>query len=178
MNAVVEHRPVWLEEVSARWQEVLTDVSLHDLPYKIETNRIGQLVMSPAKNIHAFYQGRISAMLGRELGGHTFAECSIATPEGVKVADVAWCSEGFLQRNGFETPYAIAPEICVEIKSPSNAEAESMAEVRLYLDAGATEVWLVDENGTVRVRDRSGSISASRFAVDVTTIALDRPYLS
>lgn len=178
MNAIVEHRPVWLEEVSARWQEVLADASLRDLPYKIETNRIGQLVMSPAKNIHAFYQGRISAMLERELGGHTFAECSIATPEGVKVPDVAWCSEDFLARYGFEDPYSVAPEICVEIKSPSNAEAELMVKVALYLDAGATEAWLVDAKGAVRVHDKSGPLSASRFAIDVTTIAHDPPYVS
>ena len=176
MNAVVEHRPLWLEEVSARWREVLDDKSLHDLPYRIETNRIGQLVMSPAKNVHAFYQGRISAMLERELGGHTYAECSVATPEGVKVPDVAWCSEDFLARYAFEDPYSVAPEICVEIKSPSNAEAELMNKVHLYLDAGAIEVWLVDAKGIVRVHDKSGPLSASRFAVDVTTIALDPPY--
>ena len=175
MNAVVEHRPLWLEQVSARWQEVLADANLRDLPYKVETNRGGQLVMSPAKNIHAFYQGRIAVLLERQLGGHTFAECSIATPEGVKVADVAWCPDDFLARYGFEDPYSVAPEICVEIKSPSNAEAELLAKVRLYLDAGDTEVWLVDAKGAVRLHDRSGAIAASRFGVDVSAVALDLP---
>lgn len=50
MNAIVERQPLWLEQVSARWREVLDDRSLHDLPYKIETNRQGQVVMGPAKN--------------------------------------------------------------------------------------------------------------------------------
>jgi Uma2 family endonuclease len=175
MNAVVEHRPVWLEEVSARWQEVLNDRSLRDLPYKIETNRAGQLVMSPAKNVHGFYQARIASLLQDALGGHAFVECSIATPDGVKVADTAWCSDAFMTRYGFEDPYAVAPEICVEIKSPSNAESELMGKVRLYLDAGATEVWLVDSKGGVRVFDRTGAVAASRFAVDVSAVALDAP---
>lgn len=175
MNAVVERRPLWLAQVSARWQEVLADASLRDLPYKVETNRGGQVVMSPAKNVHAFYQGRIAAMLERQLGGHSFAECSIATPEGVKVPDVAWCSDDFLARHGFENPYSVAPEICIEIKSPSNAEVELLSKVRLYLDAGASEVWLVDAKGAVRVHDQSGAIAASRFGVDVSAVALDLP---
>ena len=177
MNAVVEQqRPLWLEQVSARWREVLEDPNLRDLPYKIETNRVGQLIMSPARNVHAFYQGRISAMLKQGLGGHTFAECSVATPDGVKVPDVAWCSDDFLSRYGFEDPYPIAPEICVEIKSPSNDESEIQAKVRLYLDAGAIEVWLVDAKGTVRVYGRGGALAASSFGVDISTVALDPPY--
>ena len=32
-----------------KWQEVLEDKSLQDLTYKIELNRWGQIVMSPAK---------------------------------------------------------------------------------------------------------------------------------
>ncbi|MEO8938559.1 MAG: Uma2 family endonuclease [Burkholderiaceae bacterium] len=170
MNAAVVDRPLWLEQVSARWREVLEDASLRDLPYKVETNRGGQLIMSPAKNIHAFYQGRIASLLKRQLGGHVFTECSVGTPEGVKVPDVAWCSEAFLTRYGFADPYAIAPEICVEIKSPSNAESELQAKVRLYLDAGAVEVWLVDVKGRVRLYGREGAITASTFDVDTTEV--------
>ncbi|MGI9025857.1 MAG: Uma2 family endonuclease [Burkholderiaceae bacterium] len=177
MNAVVEQqRPLWLEQVSTRWREVLDDQNLRDLPYKIKTNRAGQLIMSPAKNIHAFYQGRISKMLGQELGGHTFAECSVATPEGVKVPDVAWCSDDFLSRYGFEDPCSITPEICVEIKSPSNAESELQAKVRLYLDAGAIEVWLADAKGGVRAYARGGALAASGLGIDISTVALDPPY--
>lgn len=168
-----EPRPVWLEQVSARWHEVLEDSSLRDLPYKVETNRGGQLIMSPAKNVHAFYQGRVAELLKRRLGGHVFAECSVGTPEGVKVPDVAWCSEGFLSRYGFVDPYAVAPEICVEIKSPSNAESELQAKVRLYVDAGAREVWLVDVKGGVRIYGPDGALATSSFDVDVAAVAFD-----
>lgn len=176
MNAAVvevqEHRPLWLDQVSARWHEVLNDASLHDLPYKIETNRGGQLIMSPAKNIHGAYQMRIGALLKRRLGGETIAESSVATPDGVKVADVAWCSDAFMSAYGYADPYTVAPEICVEIKSPSNAESELLAKVRLYLDAGAQEVWLVDAMGGVRIYGAEGGRASSRFDVDVAEIPL------
>jgi len=35
-----------------------------------------------------------------------------------------------------------APEICVEVLSPSNTEAEIKEKTALYFDAGAREVWL------------------------------------
>lgn len=175
MNAVIEHQPLWLEQVSARWREVLDDRSLHDLPYKIETNRQGQVVMSPAKNVHGAYQALFAQSLNDRLGGRTITECSVATPEGVKVADVAWCSNDFFQRHGYEDPYAVAPEICIEIKSPSNAEAELLAKVRLYLDAGAVEVWLVDAKGIVRIYGRGGALGASGFDIDAAVITLDPP---
>ncbi len=178
MSAVVEAReskPRWLEQVSARWREVLEDESLRDLPYKVETNRGGQLIMSPAKNVHAFYQGRVAALLERTLGGNVFAACSIGTPEGVKVPDVAWCSDTFLARHGFVDPYDVAPEICVEIKAPSNAESELQSKVRLHLDAGAKEVWLVDTKGAVRLYGPEGALSSSTFDVDVAAVAFDLP---
>ena len=175
MNAVVEHQPLWLEQVSARWREVLDDKNLHDLPYKIETNRQGQVVMSPARNVHGAHQSLLAQLLRERLGGRTITECSVATPEGVKVADVAWCSNDFFQRYGYEDPYAVAPEICVEIKSPSNAEAELLAKVRLYLDAGAIEVWLIDAKAVVRVYGRGGALAASSFGIDTSTIAFDSP---
>ena len=176
MNALLEVRepkPRWFVEVSARWLEVLDDPSLRELPYKVETNRVGQLIMSPAKNIHGFYQTRVAEILKQALGGQVIAECSIATPDGVKVADVAWCSDEFLSTYGFADPYAAAPEICVEIKSPSNAESELQVKVRLYLDAGAREVWLVDAKGGVRLYSGDGLLATSMFNVDATAVAFD-----
>ena len=175
MSAVVDNTALaqerspapWLEEVTRTWKQVLADKSLADLPYKIETNRSGQIVMSPAKNIHGAYQTHIAARLEAALGGKTVAECAIATPAGVKVADVAWLSEACLSKHGYADPYPIAPELCVQIKSPSNTMAELLAKVRLYLDAGAKEVWLVADDGTITFYDASGPIARSSFNVDV-----------
>ena len=46
-----------------QWQEVCEDTLLQDLPYKIELNRWGQIVMSPARVKHGFFQGRIAHLL-------------------------------------------------------------------------------------------------------------------
>lgn len=167
MENVVVAQPLWLDEVLQRWQEVVDDKNLEDLPYKIETNRSGQLIMSPAKVKHSVYQGQMVTLLHAKLGGVVMTECGIATPEGVKVPDVAWCTQEQIDRTGDVYAFAIAPEICVEIKSPSNARAELLAKVRLYLDAGAKEVWLVDNEGRVRFHDKSGEIEKSSYGVEV-----------
>jgi len=38
----------------ARWENVIHDPVLRDLPYKVETNARGQLVVSPHRNVHSF----------------------------------------------------------------------------------------------------------------------------
>ena len=58
-----------------------------------------------------------------------------------------------------------APEICVEVLSPSNVEAEITEKTRAYLAAGAQEVWRVAENGMIRFTDHSGEKAQSRFPV-------------
>ena len=49
------------------WAEVCAIPELRDLPFKVETNRLGQIVMSPAKNRHAFIQGKVAGLLARLL---------------------------------------------------------------------------------------------------------------
>src|SRR5687767_8894258 len=107
------------------WMRVLRDPCLQDLPYKIETNEFGQIVMTPASNVHGGYQAEIGWILRTLMnGGKVQMECSIATRKGVKVADVVWRSDDFMARNGEVTPYWEAPEICVEVVSPSNSKKE------------------------------------------------------
>jgi hypothetical protein len=46
------------------WQEVCEHPSLQDLPFKIELNERGEIVMAPVKVVHSAYQGKISFFLG------------------------------------------------------------------------------------------------------------------
>ena len=71
------------------WEEVCNDPNLQDLPYKIELNRFGQIVMSPASNWHGALQARISARLP-DLPGEVITGCSVETADSTKVAVVAW----------------------------------------------------------------------------------------
>jgi len=133
-----------------QWSDVINDPSLRDLPYKIELDAQGRIVMSPASNRHGIQQAKLVRLLARMLAdGEIATECSIGTHAGVKVADVVWMSPEFLRQHGDTTPYPQAPELCVEILSPSNSPAEIEGKIRLYLGYGAHEVWTVDEGGRV-----------------------------
>jgi Uma2 family endonuclease len=157
------------EALLLRWDEVLRDPALQDLPYKIELNAWGKVEMSPASNRHGRLQAIVAAELIRQLpDGTAISECSILTKIGIRVPDVAWLSHGFLAAYGEITPFMRAPEICVEIVSPSNVQAEIDEKTRAYLAAGAMEVWIVAEAGNIRYFDAGGERAQSAFAVTVS----------
>lgn len=75
-----------------QWQEVCNHPDLQNLPFKIELNERGQIVMSPVKVYHSAYQGEIGHWLRTLLNaGKTLPECAIKTRKGTKVADMAGC---------------------------------------------------------------------------------------
>ena len=152
-----------------QWAEVLQDSALQDLPYKIELNEWGQIVMTPASNQHAIYQYDIAKIIEKSLAkGRIIPECSIETDAGVKVADVAWCSNDFMQKHGVVTPFTAAPEICVEVISPSNSGRQMQEKMALYFQRGAKECWLVTEDGQVRFFGSEGERQESSFGVKVS----------
>ncbi len=157
------------EMLIARWTELINDPSLHDLPYKIELSAEGKIEMSPASNWHGLTQGRLAHTLKEALpAGEVIAECSVLTDIGVRVPDVSWASMEFLQEQQDNTPFTRAPEICVEIASPSNSKREIEEKVRAYLAAGAKEVWLAAESGAIEIRGIEGVRPKSQFPVTVT----------
>ena len=161
------------EALIARWDELCRDPSLQDLPYKIELNAWGKIEMSPASNRHGRLQMAIGGEFMRQLPkGVAISECSILTRIGIRVPDVVWASADFMTAYGEITPYMRAPEICVEIISASNVQAEIDEKIGAYLAAGAVEVWLVSENGTIRYFAPSGEKPRSAFPVAMT---LPRP---
>ena len=140
------------------WQEVCADSHLQDLPYKIELNERGQVLMTPTKVAHGAYQSKISILIA-ELIQHTgkmVSECAIRTSKGTKVADVAWISLARWEQIKDEYDCSIAPEICVEILSPANSNVEIKEKMALYFEAGAKEVWLCDEEGNMRFYTSEG----------------------
>lgn len=147
-----------------QWADVLAEPSLKNLPYKIELNEKGHIEMSPASNFHGFLQSELVWLLRSQLdSGRVITECSIDTPKGVKVADVAWCSPGFVAEQGDLTPFTKAPDICIEVVSPSNTFAEMQDKVLLYLAKGAKEVWLVKEQGKTAIYRAEGEVMESLF---------------
>lgn len=146
------------------WSEVIHNPFLQDLPFKIELNKFGKLLMSPASNSHGRFQGRIAGLLWQGLPkGEVITECSVQTSEGVKVADVAWASAEFIAEFAYTTPYPKAPEICVEIVSPSNSKLEISEKVDLYLAKGAKEVWVVYLDNRLEIFSHVGLVEQSIF---------------
>ena len=155
------------------WREVVNSPYLQDLPFKLELNEEGKVefAMSPATNRHSLFQGRLQALLLRCLpNGIQMPECSILTGKGVKVADVIWASDAFFARYGDTTPYPKAPELCIEVASPSNTADELATKTRLYLEAGAVEVWIVREDGTVELYGPEGQREQSVFGIQVAPL--------
>jgi Uma2 family endonuclease len=154
-----------------QWQDVLADKSLRDLPYKIELTERGTIEMSPpASFIHSSFQGELTFLLRAQLGGKIFTELPIQTEKGVKVPDIAWGSKEYYQRHKNDIAATSAPEICIEVMSPSNTKREMKTKVNLYLKAGAIEVWIVSETGNIQYFDKNGQKLASGFNVDIQLI--------
>ena len=146
------------------WSEVINNPVLRELPFKIELNKFGKLLMTPASNYHASIQGRLAAILfNKRPDGEVLTECSIETSDGVKVADVAWLSNDFINEFSYITPYPKAPEICIEIVSPSNSKIEISTKVDLYLAKGANEVWVVYDLNEIDIFTNIGKIDSSKI---------------
>lgn len=142
------------------WDEICADPNLRDLPFKIETNQRGQILMSPARSRHGEYQSRIVILLHELLPqGRSVIECPVQTTAGVRVPDVAWTSSGRRQ----PIIYTLAPEICVEVLSPYNDQAEMDEKRALYFEAGAVEFWICAEDGRMTFYGVAGVLPSSEF---------------
>mgnify|MGYP006280489259 CR=1 FL=1 len=82
-------------ETATLWHRVLNDPELQELPYKIETNDHGQIVLSPHKSEHGIRQSRASDLLRDHANqaGTRAVEFAVERERGVKVPDVVWISE-------------------------------------------------------------------------------------
>ena len=135
----------------ARWQELVDDPELARLPYRIETDRFGRTIMSlPPAYRHARYVGKIIRLLNRLLPeGEANAETPVLTADGIKVPDATWISSTYAKELEVQDPLVLerAPEICVEVLSPTNSLAEMNEKRALYFEAGAHEVWICGLDG-------------------------------
>jgi len=160
-------KPLSADELGVRYRAICDDPCYANVPGKIELDRWGRMVMSPPSSYHSALQVEVASRL-RSLGGRAFVEVGVLTPAGVLVPDVAWASADFMAARGFETPYARAPEICVEVTSPSNSRTEMREKIDAYLASGANEVWLVYPNSKrCEFFGEAGALLRSAYAVDL-----------
>lgn len=131
--------------------ETLKALEKLDLPFPWETNKQGQVIMTPVNYDHGRYVGRLIRLCAIAAPQwESGAELGIFTSDGVKAPDVIFASAAYHARHMGQGGYvAEAPEICVEIMSSSNTWEEMGHKMLLYFEVGAQEVWIVDTGGAI-----------------------------
>lgn len=145
--------------------------------YRLELDR-GTLVREPRP---APLHGRVMASLGWHLEsyarssgtGAVFADAGFVlseTPPTVRGPDLAFVLQDRIPEGGYAEAgfWHFAPDLAVEIVSPSNTAASIQRKVLEYLDAGASLVWVVEpgtrtvmayrSDGAVHVHDADDTI--------------------
>ena len=144
-----------------RWAELLCDSVVADLPFRIETNAHGQILMTPPPSgQHSARQGEIVFRLRQLLGGNALPECPVSTVDGVRAADVGWYSEERFGTVRHQQAFELAPEICVEVISPGNTPLRMKQKKQLSFEAGAEEVWFCQTDGKMDFFGRTDPESA------------------
>jgi Uma2 family endonuclease len=163
--------PLSPDELAARYREICEDPAFARAPGKVEIDTWGRTLMSPPA---APYHGRLQLRLADKLaslGGERTAEAPIATPLGLFVADLAWSSRKSPPEARYENPLMRAPELCIEVVSPSNSRKELREKTEGYLAAGAEEVWIIyPRSRRCEVHTKQGLAQGSRFAVDLADL--------
>ena len=120
--------------------------------FRLELSR-GRLVREPAPGPR---HGHLSLRLGRLLSsfvekrdlGFVFADTAFALEteqRTVRVPDVAFVSRERVPEEGLTDRFwELAPDLAVEVVSPSNLASELQQKALDYLRAGARLVWIVD----------------------------------
>lgn len=160
-------QPLSDEALGIMYRKLCDDPMFANLPGKIEIDRWGRMVMSPASNYHGNLEARLVERLA-SLGGERYVEASVLTPAGILVPDVVWVSPEFRAAHGNQTPFMRAPEICIEVASPSNSIKVLEEKTAAFLASGALEAWIVySQSKRVEFHHRPGVLMRSRFAVDL-----------
>jgi Uma2 family endonuclease len=160
--------PLSREQLAVRYRGLCEDPCFANVPGKIEIDLWGRVLMSPPGTYHAQVQGRLCQRLAI-LGGEIFGEVAIATGMGLFVTDVAWASTEFMALHRGETPLMRAPELCIEVASPSNSVKEVQEKITAYLGAGAEEIWIVYlKSKRCEFYGQQGLMERPRFAVDLS----------
>ena len=119
--------------------------------WKVETNAQRQiLLMTTPRLDHQEFGGEIVRLLHLLLSnGRPLSWCGVMTNDGTKEPDVIWASNAMRRAQRKEASFTRAPELCVEVVSPSNTRREINQKRRLYFEVGAQEVWLCDKEGAM-----------------------------
>ena len=85
-------------------------------------------------------------------------------PDTVRAPDVAWIASGRVPEGTRGYPN-LAPDLAVEVKSPSNSYPEMRRKAEMWLRFGARQVWVADHDTT--------TITVYRLGVDPVELGED-----
>jgi Uma2 family endonuclease len=113
----------------------------------------GELIMmSPAGSKHGWIVGNLTIVLGNFIKLHKLGEIMGAetgfiirrNPDTVLAPDVAFIRGERLAGNMPDGFFDGAPDLAVEVLSPSDRTSEVQGKIRSWLEAGSRAVWIVD----------------------------------
>ncbi len=121
--------------------------------YRYELIRGELKKMSPTKPLHGIVTARLTNVLGRYLEADETGELFGAetgflveqNPDTVLGIDIAFVSnERLATVESYEKFFPFAPDLAVEVLSPSNTVDEIDEKIAFYFAAGARLVWIVN----------------------------------
>jgi Uma2 family endonuclease len=155
-------------------QEITTAEQLFEAPGlgRCELVRGELTMMSPAGFEHGAIAGNLQIYLGifvkqRSLGIVTSAETGFIIghdPDTVRAPDVGFVRSDRISKVLTPRFFEGAPDLAVEVVSPTDRAGELLAKIRDWLAAGCRVVWLVDPT--------SRTITVYRGSGDTTVLAV------
>jgi len=109
--------------------------------------------MTPTGNLHSAIELNLGSELlawvrPRKLGHVRVGEAGIYTgrnPDTVRAADILFISkERYAQRDPDSAFFSVAPDLVVEVLSPSDRWRDATRKLREYFEIGVRVVWVID----------------------------------
>ena len=157
--------PVAREELVRLWHARPLE---EDSPVLYELSEFGEWIVTPRPtHEHQHVAFTVAVQLTTQLGPRAVTEVSVVTDRGIRAPDVVWMSAArWLEVKG-QNPLPFAPNVCVEVLSPSNTREEIRMKVGAYLRGGAREAIVVGLKGEVEFFGPKGRLEASALGIQL-----------
>ena len=147
-------------------QKLMTAEELMLLPdngYRQELVRGVLIEMPPPGKRHGLVSTRFGAAISNYADANDYGWVGDyhgyrleSNPDTVRAPDVAWYAPGHPAEHTDGYP-ELAPDLAVEIKSPSDTSRMVVERARMWLDFSSREVWYGDPESTTVTRYRPGA---------------------